>query len=56
VSIFECEVLADARMPAPHSHDEFDETVFGLDGVTTFTVGGAHTDLNPARPSSYLGA
>jgi quercetin dioxygenase-like cupin family protein len=27
-------------MPAPHSHDAFDETVFGLDGVTTFTVGG----------------
>jgi quercetin dioxygenase-like cupin family protein len=49
VSIFECEVLADARMPAPHSHDEFDETVFGLDGVTTFTVGSARTDLNPGE-------
>ena len=49
VSIFECEVPANARMPAPHSHDEFDETVFGLDGVTTFTVGGARTDLSPGE-------
>ena len=49
VSIFECDVPANARMPAPHSHDGFDETVFGLDGVTTFTVGGGRTDLNPGE-------
>ena len=49
VSIFECDVPADARMPAPHSHDAFDETVFGLDGVTTFTVGGEPIDLNPGE-------
>ena len=49
VSIFECEALANARMPAPHSHDDFDETVFGLDGVTTFTVGGERTDLHPGE-------
>jgi Cupin domain len=36
-------------MPAPHSHDDFDETVFGLDGVTTFTVGEAHSDLTPGE-------
>ena len=47
VSVFECDLPANAQMPAPHSHDGFDETVFGLDGVTTFTVGGGHTDLNP---------
>jgi quercetin dioxygenase-like cupin family protein len=46
VSVFECEVPANARMPAPHSHDDFDETVFGLDGVVTFTVGGERTDLS----------
>jgi quercetin dioxygenase-like cupin family protein len=46
VSIFECDVPANAHMPAPHSHDAFDETVFGLDGVTTFTVGGEPTELN----------
>jgi len=31
-------------MPAPDSHDDFDETVFALDGVTTLTVGGGRTD------------
>ena len=49
VSVFECDVPASACMPAPHSHDDFDETVFGLDGVTTFTVGGGRTDLNPGE-------
>ena len=49
VSVFECKALANARMPAPHSHDDFDETVFGLDGVTTFTVGGERTDLHPGE-------
>ncbi len=49
VSVFECDVPANARMPAPHSHDDFDETVFGLDGVTTFTVGRAH------RPEPWRG-
>jgi quercetin dioxygenase-like cupin family protein len=49
VSVFECDVPAHARMPAPHSHDDFDETVFGLDGVTTFTVGERRTDLSPGE-------
>src|SRR5215207_6097404 len=48
-SVFECDVPANARMPAPHSHDGFEETIFGLDGVTTFTVGGGRTDLNPGE-------
>src|SRR3954452_2969618 len=49
VSVFECDVPADARMPAPHSHNEFDETVFGLDVVATFPLGGARSDLNPGE-------
>src|SRR5438046_120487 len=49
LSVFECDVPANARMPAPHSHDDFDETVYGLDGVTMFTVGGGRTDLNPGE-------
>jgi quercetin dioxygenase-like cupin family protein len=46
VTVFECVAPAEARMPAPHSHDDFDETVFGLEGVTSFTVGGERMDLN----------
>src|SRR5829696_4230019 len=40
VSCFECYVPAQGMMPAPHSHDAFEETIYGLDGVTTWTVDG----------------
>jgi quercetin dioxygenase-like cupin family protein len=46
VTVFECVASAKARMPAPHSHDDFDESAFGLDGVTSFTVGGERIDLS----------
>lgn len=44
-TVFECEIRPDARVPAPHSHDGFEETVYGLAGVTTFTVDGTTTEL-----------
>jgi quercetin dioxygenase-like cupin family protein len=56
VSVFECDVPANARMPAPHSHDEFDETVFGLDGVTAFTVGGGAQRPEPSGRTLYTPA
>ena len=40
VTMFECEVPARAKMPAPHSHDGYEETIYGLAGTTTFTVEG----------------
>ena len=40
VSVFECFVPAQAKMPVPHSHDAFEETIYGLDGVSTWTVDG----------------
>jgi quercetin dioxygenase-like cupin family protein len=49
VTVFECVAPAKARMPAPHSHDDFDETVFGLEGITSFTVGGERIDLSPGE-------
>jgi quercetin dioxygenase-like cupin family protein len=42
---FECEIEPGAKVPAPHSHDGFEETVYGLAGVTTFTVDGMARDL-----------
>jgi quercetin dioxygenase-like cupin family protein len=45
LTAFECEVPAGARMPAPHSHDAFDETIYGLAGTTTFTVAGADHEI-----------
>jgi len=44
-TVFECEIASEGRVPAPHSHDGFEETVYGLSGVTTFTVDGETTEL-----------
>jgi quercetin dioxygenase-like cupin family protein len=44
---FECEVPANAVMSAAHSHDGFEETNYGLAGVTTFTVDGELRELHP---------
>jgi quercetin dioxygenase-like cupin family protein len=45
VSVFECFVPADSRMPAPHSHDAFEETIYGLRGVTSWTVDGRAVEI-----------
>jgi quercetin dioxygenase-like cupin family protein len=45
VSVFECYVPANSRMPAPHSHDGFEETIYGLEGVTTWTIDGESTEI-----------
>jgi quercetin dioxygenase-like cupin family protein len=44
-TVFECEIRPDAKVPAPHSHEGFEETVYGLAGVTTFTVDGETIEL-----------
>jgi quercetin dioxygenase-like cupin family protein len=46
-SVFECFVPADSKMPAPHSHDGFEETIYGLEGITTWTVDGRTLDIRP---------
>jgi quercetin dioxygenase-like cupin family protein len=49
VSTFECEVPAGARVPAPHSHDAFEETIYGLRGGSTFTVDGETVEIGPGE-------
>lgn len=44
-AVFEFEVPARARVPLPHSHDRYDETIYGLEGVLTWTIEGAQTDV-----------
>jgi quercetin dioxygenase-like cupin family protein len=44
-SVFECFVPADSKMPVPHSHDAFEETIYGLEGITTWTVDGRTLDI-----------
>ena len=45
LTAFECVVPAAAKVPAPHSHDAFEETVYGLGGTITFTVQGTDHDI-----------
>jgi quercetin dioxygenase-like cupin family protein len=44
-SVFECYVPANSRMPAPHRHDGFEETIYGLEGVTTWTIDGQTVEI-----------
>jgi quercetin dioxygenase-like cupin family protein len=46
---FECDLPARAVMSAAHSHDGFEETNYGLAGVTTFTVDGKLHELHPGE-------
>src|SRR6201993_299715 len=48
-SVFECYVPANARMPAPHSHDGFEETIYGLEGVTAWTIDGETVQIAPGE-------
>jgi quercetin dioxygenase-like cupin family protein len=47
VTLFECDVPAQSRMPAPQSHDAFEESIYGLEGVTTWTLDGDPIDIGP---------
>src|SRR5215510_8947134 len=46
-TVFTCRFPADAKLPLPHSHDAFEETVYGLEGVTTYTIDGETRELAP---------
>ncbi len=48
-TVFECYVPANAIMPAPHSHDGFEETIYGLEGVTTWTIDGKTVEIGPGQ-------
>jgi quercetin dioxygenase-like cupin family protein len=47
LAMFEFTVPAGAKVPAPHSHSHFDEIVYGLQGVMTFTVNGNPVNVGP---------
>src|SRR6266540_931195 len=49
VAVFEFDVPAAARVPVPHSHDGYEETIYGLQGVLTWTVEGTPTDVGPGE-------
>lgn len=45
VAMFEFDVAAQAKLPMAHSHDGYEETIYGLEGVLTFTVDGERTEM-----------
>ncbi len=50
VAVFEVVVPAGQRLMAPaHSHDHYEETIYGVDGVLTWTVDGKLIDVGPGQ-------
>jgi quercetin dioxygenase-like cupin family protein len=50
VAVFELVVPGAQRLAAPaHSHDHYEETIYGIDGVLTWTVDGKQFDVGPGQ-------
>src|SRR4030081_1576020 len=49
VDMFEMTLQPNARMPIPHYHDSWDETIYGLIGTTTWRIDGKDIDLTPGE-------
>jgi mannose-6-phosphate isomerase-like protein (cupin superfamily) len=47
--VFEASVPRNSGMPAAHSHDGFEETIYGLDGATTWTIDGDPIEVAPGE-------
>src|SRR6476620_10267306 len=48
-ALFEFTVPVNAKVPVPHYHENFDETIHGLAGVMTFTIDGKTIDIAPGE-------
>lgn len=50
VAVFEVTVPGAQRLAAPaHSHDHYEETIYGIAGVLTWTVDGKQIDVGPGQ-------
>jgi quercetin dioxygenase-like cupin family protein len=45
VAVFEFDVPTGTKVAAAHSHDGYEETIYGLEGVLTWTVEGTSTEV-----------
>jgi len=48
-ALFEFTVPSRAKVPVAHSHDAYEETVYGLEGTLTWTVEGERHDVGPGE-------
>ena len=50
IAAFELAVPGSLRLPAPaHSHDHYEETIYGIEGTLTWTVEGKAIDVGPGQ-------
>jgi quercetin dioxygenase-like cupin family protein len=49
VAVFEFDVPAGSKVAAAHSHDGYEETIYGLDGVLTWTVEDEPIEVGPGE-------
>jgi quercetin dioxygenase-like cupin family protein len=50
IAAFDLTVPGAQRLPAPaHSHDHYEETIYGIDGVLTWTVDGKQIEVGPGQ-------
>jgi hypothetical protein len=47
--MFEISIPANIRIPVPHYHRDWEETVYGMEGTTTFTVAAKRVDVVPGE-------
>ena len=48
-TLFEFDVSAEGHEPPPHSHDGWEETIYGVRGTLAWTVGGVTADIGPGE-------
>jgi quercetin dioxygenase-like cupin family protein len=49
VAVFEFDVPSGANVPVAHTHDGYEETIYGLKGVLTWTLDGQQTHVGPGE-------
>lgn len=49
LDMFEMDVPPNAKMPVPHYHESWDETVYGLVGTATFVIAGQTVTVGPGE-------
>ena len=49
LDLFEMTVQPNARVPVPHYHESWDETIYGLAGATTWRIDGQDVVLKPGH-------
>lgn len=49
LTMFKCVIHPGSKVPAPHYHEHFDESVYSLKGTVTYTVDGKSIELVPGE-------